>query len=95
MDLSPSALLVILIVLVLMFGSRRLPKLARSFGEAKREFEKARLEREEKAAKKGELSAPPKALPEKASAWTDVQPVADERVGSVEPPSTVDGTDRQ
>jgi len=33
-------LLIILVVVLLLFGAARLPKLARSLGEAKREFDK-------------------------------------------------------
>ena len=38
MDLSGSELLIVLLVIVVLFGSTRLPKLARSLGEAQREF---------------------------------------------------------
>lgn len=34
--------LIILLVVVLLFGARRLPELARGLGRAKREFEEAR-----------------------------------------------------
>lgn len=35
---------VILILLVLLFGADKIPKLARSAGDAKKEFEKAKME---------------------------------------------------
>ncbi len=40
MNLGPAELLVILAIILLAFGSTRLPKLARSMGEASREFKK-------------------------------------------------------
>jgi sec-independent protein translocase protein TatA len=38
MNLGPTELLVILAIVLLVFGSTRLPKLARSVGQAQREF---------------------------------------------------------
>jgi len=38
MNLGPTELIVILIVVLLLFGSTRLPKLARSIGQASKEF---------------------------------------------------------
>lgn len=38
MDLGVPELLIILVIALLVFGSNRLPKLARSLGEASREF---------------------------------------------------------
>jgi sec-independent protein translocase protein TatA len=43
-------LIIILIVVLLLFGSTRLPKLARSLGEASREFKKGVNEREDEEA---------------------------------------------
>lgn len=40
MNLGPAELLLILAIVLLAFGSTRLPKLARSMGEASREFKK-------------------------------------------------------
>ena len=39
--LGPTELLVVLAIVLLLFGSTQLPKLARSLGSAKREFEHA------------------------------------------------------
>lgn len=36
--LGASELIILLVIVVLLFGSSRLPKLARSVGEARREF---------------------------------------------------------
>lgn len=38
MNLGPTELLIILLVVLLLFGSTRLPKLARSIGQASKEF---------------------------------------------------------
>lgn len=38
MDLGVPELLIILVIVLLIFGSNRLPKLARSLGQASREF---------------------------------------------------------
>jgi sec-independent protein translocase protein TatA len=40
MDIGPAELIIVLIIALLMFGSSKLPKLARSMGEAQREFKK-------------------------------------------------------
>ncbi len=37
-DIGPGELLIILLIVLVLFGSARLPKLARSLGEAKREL---------------------------------------------------------
>lgn len=51
MNLGPTELIVILIIVMLLFGAARLPKLARSLGESSREFKKglAEAERAERA----------------------------------------------
>jgi sec-independent protein translocase protein TatA len=50
-------LLIILLVVVVLFGSTRLPKLARSLGEASKEF-KAGVAEHEKGEREAEVSAP-------------------------------------
>ena len=52
MSLGPTELIIILVIVLLLFGTTRLPKLARSLGEASKEFKKGVGEREaeEKAA---------------------------------------------
>ncbi len=39
MNLGPTELIIILVIVLLLFGSTKLPKLARSLGQAKKEFE--------------------------------------------------------
>ena len=46
MNLGPTELIIILVIVLLLFGTTRLPKLARSLGEASREFKKGTEERE-------------------------------------------------
>ncbi len=40
MNLGPTELIVILLIILLIFGGAKLPQLARSLGQAKHEFEK-------------------------------------------------------
>lgn len=44
MNLGPTELIVILVIVMLLFGAARLPKLARSLGESSREFKKGLAE---------------------------------------------------
>ena len=53
-------LIIVLVIVMVMFGAKRLPELARGLGQAKREFENATTETETKA--------PPAALEVKAAA---------------------------
>ena len=39
MNLGPTELIIVLVIVLVIFGGAKLPKLARSLGEAKREFE--------------------------------------------------------
>jgi sec-independent protein translocase protein TatA len=47
MDLGAPELLIILVVILLLFGGAKLPKLARSLGEAQREFKKGQDKKDE------------------------------------------------
>ncbi|MGH2628702.1 MAG: twin-arginine translocase TatA/TatE family subunit [Anaerolineales bacterium] len=40
MNLGPTELIIILLIVMLIFGAARLPKLARSLGESAKEFKK-------------------------------------------------------
>jgi sec-independent protein translocase protein TatA len=51
MNLGGPELLIVLAVILLLFGGRKLPELARSMGQAKKEFESGT--REERAASAG------------------------------------------
>jgi len=41
MNLGPTELIIVLVIVLLIFGGTQLPKLARSLGQAKAEFEKS------------------------------------------------------
>ena len=40
MNLGPTELIIVLVIVLVLFGSTRLPKLARSLGQASKEFKK-------------------------------------------------------
>ena len=54
-SLGPTELLIVLIIVLVLFGGAKLPKLARSLGQAQREFregiDEAEAEADQKAAK--------------------------------------------
>ncbi len=61
MGIGPSELLIILFIVVLIFGARKIPELARGVGEGIREFKKAAREVEEPEKsenKKEQLTSP-------------------------------------
>jgi sec-independent protein translocase protein TatA len=43
-NLGPTELIIVLIIVMLLFGAARLPKLARSLGESSKEFKKGMSE---------------------------------------------------
>lgn len=45
MNLGPTELIVILLIILLLFGGAKLPKLAKSLGEAQREFRQGQDDR--------------------------------------------------
>ncbi len=49
--LGPDAVIIVVLVVVLIFGANKLPKLARNVGEASKEFKKAQAEADAEAAK--------------------------------------------
>jgi sec-independent protein translocase protein TatA len=49
MSFGPTEMIIVLIIVLLLFGAAKLPKLARSMGEAQREFKKGLHEHEELA----------------------------------------------
>lgn len=49
MPLGPTELIIILLIVVLLFGARKLPELARGLGQSAREFRKGLGEEEKKA----------------------------------------------
>ena len=49
MNLGPTELLIVLVIVMLLFGSAKLPKLAKSMGQAQREFRQATSDETEEA----------------------------------------------
>lgn len=45
MNLGPTELLIVLVIFLLLFGASRLPRLARSLGQAQHEFQRGLKER--------------------------------------------------
>ncbi|MBV9411698.1 MAG: twin-arginine translocase TatA/TatE family subunit [Acidimicrobiia bacterium] len=58
MSLGAPELIIILVIVLLLFGTTRLPKLAKSLGEASREFKKGTEERESEEAARATQTAP-------------------------------------
>jgi sec-independent protein translocase protein TatA len=54
---GPDLLIVVILAVVLLFGAGQLPKLAKSMGEASKEFKKTQREAEEEARKEAAASA--------------------------------------
>ena len=50
MNLGPTELIIILLIILLIFGGAKLPQLARSLGQAKNEFEKGATDGKSKEA---------------------------------------------
>jgi sec-independent protein translocase protein TatA len=69
MSLGAPELIIILVIVLLLFGTTRLPKLARSLGEASREFQKGANERDRERDKEEQAAAtaPPAAPASPAS----------------------------
>jgi len=44
MHLGPTEIILIVVVILLLFGAKRIPELARALGKAKKEFQKAKDE---------------------------------------------------
>jgi sec-independent protein translocase protein TatA len=51
MSFGPTELIIVLLIVLLLFGGAKLPKLARSLGEASKEFKKGVEESEKEASK--------------------------------------------
>ena len=80
--LTPTTSLVIFIILLMMFGAKKLPELAKGLGQAIREFTKARNEihdeilREPPPQPPRQLDAPPAAAPGAQTAGTQPTPAS-------------------
>ncbi len=63
MDLGAPELIIILVLALVLFGSSQLPKLARSIGEAQREFKKGHQEHDEHPTPPTPPAVPPASPP--------------------------------
>jgi sec-independent protein translocase protein TatA len=70
-------MLIILLVLLLLFGARRLPEMGRSLGRGMREFKDAVTGKDDDEPDKAELPPPPP-----AATTTTTKPTETERVSS-------------
>jgi sec-independent protein translocase protein TatA len=50
MNLGPTELIIVLLIILVLFGGAKLPSLARSLGEAKKEFNKGTNDEDKPAA---------------------------------------------
>jgi sec-independent protein translocase protein TatA len=57
---GPDVIIVLVIAVVLLFGAGQLPKLARSVGEASKEFKKSQQEADQQVAEQQAQADPPK-----------------------------------
>jgi sec-independent protein translocase protein TatA len=67
MNLGPTELIIILAIVLLLFGSRKLPDLARSLGKSQREFKKGIQEAEADEEEPSPPKDAPTSKPEQAS----------------------------
>lgn len=58
MNLGPTELIIVLVIVLVLFGGAKLPKLAKSLGEAQREFKKGSEEGDKAEADKPADSGP-------------------------------------
>lgn len=58
MNLGPTELIIVLVIVLVLFGGAKLPKLAKSLGEAQREFKKGSDESEEPPAEPPATTGP-------------------------------------
>lgn len=56
MNLGPTELIIILVIVLVLFGSTRLPKLAKSLGQASKEFKKGIDDKDAEDEDKGEAA---------------------------------------
>lgn len=68
MDITPIHLLIVLIIVLLLFGAKRLPELGRSLGSSAREFKKG-ISGDESA----QTTAPPPEVPSQPVDTHDVE----------------------
>ena len=73
MNLMGPDMMVILLIVLLLFGAKKLPELARGMGKAVREFSAARDEIERELSQSGPKAVAPSKLPDTKSELPSVQ----------------------
>lgn len=58
-NLGPTELIIVLVIILVLFGARKLPDLAKGLGEGIKEFKKAQKEVAADSEPKGDGGAPP------------------------------------
>jgi sec-independent protein translocase protein TatA len=87
LDVGGTEILMIMLVILLLFGSKRMPDLARSLGKSIREFKKAASSLEEELKRALEVPPPPPQPHRPAApAGTDLSTKATPQSPSSEPP---------
>jgi sec-independent protein translocase protein TatA len=83
MNLAGPDLIVILLIILVLFGAKKLPELARGMGQAVKEFQKAKDEFNDELHKAGK--------PEAETAKSEVKPVQSTVARSESQPASSDG----
>ena len=74
-NLGPWEIIILVVVLLLVFGSRRLPEMGRSVGKGMREFKNAVTGKDEKPELEDEAQEPPEITARAVEEEDDEQPV--------------------
>jgi sec-independent protein translocase protein TatA len=88
MNLGGPDLLVILLIILVLFGAKKLPELARGLGQAIKEFQKAKDEFSDELHKAGQSDTtkptqPQSTVPQNPSAGAQPDPNPDKKAGQV------------
>ncbi len=86
LDVGSTEILVILLVVLLLFGSKRMPDLARTFGKSLRELKKATSGIEAELKRAMEEPPPPPPKPAAPRAMPDAPPPGGQPPSSTPPP---------
>jgi sec-independent protein translocase protein TatA len=91
MNLAGPDLIVILLIILVLFGAKKLPELARGMGQAVKEFQKAKDEFNDELHKAGK-SDPQVAKPELKPAESTVARTDNQTAATTAPPATAAAT---
>ena len=90
--LTPTTSLVVFIILLMMFGAKKLPELAKGLGQAIREFSKAKNEIHDEILREPP-PAPPKQIETPVQTATVSQPAGVQPTSAQQPASSVEHTE--